>query len=111
MLPVGNYLFAAIAIVDSSWEHKRPTSSPNVDPVSHVVRARTKENYMAGNGQIKIVGGKEWFSRPRCYKITPNKMVHHKTEKKPDANPTPNAKKKKLQKITRSKKRIISHIF
>ena len=42
MLPVGNYIFAAIATVDSTWEHKRPTSSPSIDPVSHIVRARTK---------------------------------------------------------------------
>ena len=111
MLPVGNYLFAAIAIVDSAWEHKRPTSSPNVDPISHVVRARTKENYMAENGQIKIVGGKEWFSRPRCYKITPNKMVHHKTEKKPDANPTPNAKKKTTEDNKKQKEDNITHVL
>ena len=87
MLPEGNYLFAAIATVDSSWEHKRPTSSPNIDPVSHIVRARTKPNYTVQNAGVKIVGGVKWFSRPRCYKITPDEMIHHKTDKQPVVNP------------------------
>ena len=88
MLPVGNYIFAAIAQVDSTWEHKRPTSSPNIDPVSHIVRARTKPNYSVANADVKILGGTKWFSVPRCYKITPDEMIHKKTEKKPEVNPS-----------------------
>ena len=88
MLPVGNYIFAAIAQVDSTWEHKRPTSSPSIDPVSHIVRARTKPNYSVANADVKILGGTKWFSVPRCYKITPDEMIHKKTEKKPEVNPS-----------------------
>ena len=56
--------------------------------MSHIVRARTKPNYSVANADVKILGGTKWFSVPRCYKITPDEMIHKKTEKKPEVNPS-----------------------
>lgn len=67
----GMYVVIAVAGVDAEWARTGTRKHfPAVKPQSHVVRARTEQDYSASNNGHVIKGRTEWHSVPRCFRVS-----------------------------------------
>ena len=57
-------LIMASAMVDQSWKDQPENISPNMPPQSHIVNARTDDNYHHESNGKHIQGRVNWFSVP-----------------------------------------------
>jgi hypothetical protein len=60
----GTYYVMARAKVDQKWGNKPTQSDPNIDPQSHIVNARTKNDWPMSNNGRKIRAQVNWYSVP-----------------------------------------------